>query len=437
MYRAALGLLGAVWVTACSPSAGTDPGSGQDGVGAGDTAAGGADTAGGGSSVGIGDGEGLLSDGTESRDPMAPEDLEGACAAIEQQAETIEVEVEVEVPVRVESDVPVAIYLMLDRSGSMDDGWSQIFQNLLGGWFGGGGGGPTRWESAVDAIKTFVADPESHGTKVALQYFPIDHGECNGAGYNDPAVPMGELPGNAAAINASLDATSPGGGTPMEGALEGLTQFCRAYKATNPEDRCVGVLITDGAPFGCNTSNSHLASIARQAFDSDGIVTFAVGMEGASFENLNMIAEGGQGDCNPALPGFQACDVTEKPEDFLEALRLIRRMVTFETVTETRTEVQSAPLPCEWTIPEPPEGETFDPDLVNLRFRTSDGIEQSLGRVPSAADCASFDGGWYYDDPGAPERIHVCESTCNVIANFPNARMDVLFGCKYVPSVPR
>jgi hypothetical protein len=93
-----------------------------------------------------------------------------------------------------------------------------------------------------------------------------------------------------------------------------------------------------------------------------------------------------------------------------------------------QTVVQSTPLDCAWAIPPPPEGETFDPEKVNVEFTSAGGSTGTIYHVDSAADCGP-QGGWYYDDPAAPTKVLVCPSTCSAIQADPGGTIDVLFGC--------
>src|SRR6185503_7847299 len=102
---------------------------------------------------------------------------------------------------------------------------------------------------------------------VALDVFPPllgDVGECTGAGYDAPMVALGALPTNAMPIKDALDAIPlpTGIGTPIEGALRGVTKFCLDFEAAHPEEDCVAVLVTDGAPMGCAGDTPTLEGIA-------------------------------------------------------------------------------------------------------------------------------------------------------------------------------
>jgi hypothetical protein len=98
--------------------------------------------------------------------------------------------------------------------------------------------------------------------------------------------------------------------------------------------------------------------------------------------------------------------------------------------------VDASTLDCQWVIPPPPAGETFNPKKVNVTYTPSNGGPPiDIYNVPTAADCGP-QGGWYYDDNNAPTKILVCPATCAQIQSDFNAKMDILFGCDTIP-VPR
>ena len=123
--------------------------------------------------------------------------------------------------------VPVDMFIMMDQSGSMSDTVT-----------GPNGAKGAKWDFLKQAFATFVLDPRSAGLGVGIQFFPIpdiDNSSCDAATYsvtNDPAepasgqgVPIAPLPGNAAAIVASLGAHTPGGQTPTVAALTGAIEY--------------------------------------------------------------------------------------------------------------------------------------------------------------------------------------------------------------------
>jgi hypothetical protein len=79
---------------------------------------------------------------------------------------------------------PVALFVMLDTSGSMVQDGSQ------------------KWNNAKQGIRDFVNSQAAAGLKVALTYFPNNDSACDGSGYDladvtgSAGVAMGPLPGS-------------------------------------------------------------------------------------------------------------------------------------------------------------------------------------------------------------------------------------------------
>lgn len=348
---------------------------------------------------------------TDMRVAQAPQEIvelpgaDGNCGATSVQAEQVIVEEQFEVEEEVTTVEPVAIYLMLDQSGSMV---------LL-------------WPGVANSVTQFVQDPMSAGVDVAIQYFPA-FGECTGTGYDVPEVPMGRLSGHAVNITNSLAAHGPFGiGTPIEGALRGVTRYCQNFQQQNPSEKCIAVFITDGAPSGCNEDHNAIVQIATDA-QAAGVTTYAVGLAGSDFTLLNRISmEGGAEDCDPG-PQY-ACDVTAGGDQLVVALNRIREAVT-TTVTriETVTMTVETPLECEWELPAPDNAaQGFDQDQVNVQLTAPGAADATLGKVASAADCVAD--AWHYDDATSPTRIIACPETCDMIQSTTGAAVDILLGC--------
>jgi hypothetical protein len=323
----------------------------------------------------------------------------------------------------VTSPAPVAVYIMQDQSLSM-----------LG----------AKWTSVQQAIQAFTTNPMSDGMDVAIKFFAGNTAnllDCTGADYQTPDVPIAPLPMNAQPINDSVNMHGPSTLTPIEPALRGGINFCEMFAASHPNEKCVLVFITDGTPDLCDGTQADLAQIAADA-NTKGILTFTVGMDGADFNMLDAIAVGGGTDCTPMTPGAadQACDVRGGTQAFVDALNTIRGTITTQV---TMQHVETKALACEFKIPAPPDGQTFDRDKVNVRL-TANGVPTDFSRVQSAADCANFnDTGWYYDDAMNPMKIEVCSNTCaaikaatgdgTMVTTTPPTgdapRVDVLLGC--------
>jgi len=92
----------------------------------------------------------------------------------------------------------------------------------------------------------------------------------------------------------------------------------------------------------------------------------------------------------------------------------------------------TTPLACEWDIPTPPEGETFDPTKVNVELEL-DGSLESIFYVENEAACAGGDGWYYFPDSVNPETIRICPTTCSKVQAANQASVDILFGCETIP----
>ncbi len=404
---------------AVAGTGGSDPGTGGADAGTAGSDAGSGATGGGSGGTGGAAGGGLAG--------SAPNPLEDGgieCFAEGVDPEPVQIEVEVQVPIDVPVPQPLAIYIMLDKSLSMNDPTVP-------------GGSTSKWSSAVSSINDFVQDPDSQHMEVALQYFPIGGAQCNGSGYDTPAVPMGPLPGNATSISSSLDGTQPSDFTPFEGALRGVTSFCAQFQTQTEGVPCIAVLVSDGEPTQCVGSDLNfgpLAAIADDAYSNSNVRTFTVGMEGASLPLLEQVAQFGGTDCTDGkasdTDGLFACDL-RSGMTLLEALEAIREWMTrIDFETQYRPDIQLQLSKCDWGIPEPPEGETFDKTMVNVQF-TEPGMDPvNIGKAPSEAGCSQVQDGWYYDNEDNPTTIIACPQTCEYITSVVDGRIDIQFGCE-------
>ncbi len=91
--------------------------------------------------------------------------------------------------------------------------------------------------------------------------------------------------------------------------------------------------------------------------------------------------------------------------------------------------VSSTTLDCGWTIPPPPDGQTFNKGKVNVLFTPGGATDgQPIGKVDNAGKCGA-NGGWYYDDEANPTLVLLCPASCDTIQGDPNGKIDVQFGC--------
>ncbi|HEX7668004.1 MAG TPA: hypothetical protein VF395_00365, partial [Polyangiaceae bacterium] len=149
----------------------------------------------------------------------------------------------------------------------------------------------------------------------------------------------------------------------------------------------------------------------------------------------------GGSDCSPGVPGNETCNVTTGgSQGFLDALNTIRKTVQVTTTSSqsvTTTTTQTTTLECEWAIPQPPSGQTFNKDLVNVTLSTGGGAKDPLGYLPAEAGCTAAAGGWYYDDPNTPAKILTCPDTCTMLKAATDTTVEVQVGCATVPAIAR
>ncbi len=283
----------------------------------------------------------------------------------------------------------LAIYVLLDRSGSMLD--------------------DNKWDDATTALDAFVNSSQAAGISIGLQYFPLA-AECTPEAYAKPAVPIAALPAHAAAIKASITAKQPAavGGTPTLPALRGGIEYARALIAANPDEAVVVALVTDGVPNTCNSTTHAVAAIAAEGVKGDPqVLTFVIGLEAGAVEDMRQIASaGGTGD--PVLVG-KSPDSAQKIVDALQFLR------------QTQTS-------CQYAIPDT-GGEPVVANDVTVSFTLAAGsTPTSLARVENANAC-EIANAFYVDDPAAPTRVELCPGACNNLQQSPGSKVTVSAGC--------
>lgn len=405
---------------------------------------------------------GFIDDPTAEPPMVEGPDLDDmtACAGLELVPEEVEVEVPMEITTTTEVLQPVAFYVVLDNSSSMETEIPSEDPAATGTPM-------TRWQVAVSSLQAFVTSPDSEGLDVAIQYFnpPGQQGDlgdetaadplCDGSFHSTPDVEMGHLPDNAQALVDSLTAARTATGTPTLGALTGGIAYCQAFEAMNAEENCVVVLVTDGVPSSCGMGGGgmgggmggDMAATTDAAADTlsaisaaglaAGVETFTVGMDGVppeGFTLLDAIALAGGTDCTPPDPGGESCNVSSTgSQGLVETLNSIRDTVTVtNTVTEVTTVIETQKLDCQWLIPEPEEEEgMINPDRVNVNLSLDGAEPQIIPSVEGEADCAANGGiGWYYDNAEAPTMIFACSESCSQIQNGVNPSVNILLGCE-------
>lgn len=304
--------------------------------------------------------------------------------------------------------VPLDVFVMLDRSGSMKETTST---------------GGTKWDEVKTAFKTFMADPSSSGLGMGLGYFGktgfLSDGKssCTVSEYEKPDVAIALLPGIASSINASLLLAKPFTDTPTGPALQGALGYARKFRTANAGHVVSVVLATDGMPTACSPTDIPGIAALAAAARGEGINTYVIGVLSSEDitkggdANLHQISKSGNGTDAFVIDSSKG-DVTKS---FMEALAKIR----------------GVRVPCEYLLP---SGAGADYAKVNV-IATRGGTSVTVPYVASASGCDPVNGGWYYDvapEKGKPKKILTCEATCKSFSIDVSTRVDIQVGCATV-----
>jgi hypothetical protein len=281
-------------------------------------------------------------------------------------------------------------------------------------------GGVTRIDAVRSAVGEFLKDPKSAGLGVGIGYFgqqPIGQTTCDTATYENADVPVASLPGNADAIIASLATREPTGETPSGAAIRGACKYGSEWKSAHLGREVVLLLVTDGEPKApvtcgdkgngpcCPTLEDAVAAATDCRAAKPGLKTYVLGV-GPFLDNLGRIAEAGGTDHAYLVSGG---DVSKQVVAALNAIR------------------SSAQIPCDLNMPPAPEGQTLSYDLVNIVYATEACAATALTYHETEAGCDDA-GGWYYDDPAAPQKIHLCAKSCDDVS-IPGGQLLFSVGC--------
>jgi hypothetical protein len=332
-------------------------------------------------------------------------------------------------------NLPAALELVIDTSGSMDDTAP--------------GTKSSKWVVVRDALTQAIAGLPASVSLGAL-YFPNENvqnstvAQAITACINTKAmVPMAVLGAAGSAqrntINQSLQGIRPASYTPTADAYDyALKSGLEPYMTTANKFM---LLITDGAPtaaLGCingltagrggmgggmvmdQPTAPIIAEVA--AADAMNIRTFVIGSPGSQMSSqggmdmrpwLSAAARAGgtaTAGCMDAGPNFCHLDMTQAP-DFGAALTAGLSTIVGQVVDS-----------CTFTIPAPPAGQTIDPNLTNLIITAADGTSK-LVLPDNTGTCTE---GWQFD---GTDKVVLCSQTCSEVKGDTQAHVQLVFGC--------
>jgi hypothetical protein len=310
--------------------------------------------------------------------------------------------------------LPLDMYVMIDTSGSMGPSTPTSCTVTAAT-------PATKLCRAVKALWGYFTSAGAAGNGVALQQF--NSTGCSAR--STPAVQMDALPNHLTPIQTWLEGLVNDGSTNTEGALLGLRDYTNPAVAPSPPvgfgkaagRNIIGILITDGDPQGCQTSIGTLDDIIDDHFTSTQVRTYVIGMEGATFSNVENLADGAGAPphtnyCGTSPPCSHYSVGAGDPAAFIDALNAI----------------QQSAVGCTFNYPSPPSG-VPDPTSLTVTYTPGSGSPATIPIVSSAAACGPS-GGFYVNNPSAPTRIDLCTASCDLVKADSAARLDIEIACQ-------
>jgi hypothetical protein len=386
--------------------------------------------------------------------------------------------------------VPVDMYIMFDRSGSM---------------LNETGAGPTKWDATRDALTSFIQDPRSEGLGVGLQYFPIGKpgvpatckgdSECGDAGpcvnrlcqpaRFGPSIPVtfcltdadcpllsaGCASAGSCASDASLACFALGAdGCGTGDACQPLTGECYGYATCEPSDyaqpevaiaplpdnaSALTASLTAAMPLGLTPTYAALGGALEHArahamanpfhrtvavLATDGTPAGCERDDAVSVETLARTGVSSDPSIWTYVVGVFGPDETEARATLDawataggtdSAFIIDPQQDVSAQFLEALEKIRNFALACEYQLPPSPNGSTLDYNAVNVAL-VIDQQTLDFRYVADKSRCDLAALGWYYDvEPkdGTPTKISVCEQACQMLRSTTNGRVEVRLGC--------
>jgi hypothetical protein len=95
-----------------------------------------------------------------------------------------------------------------------------------------------------------------------------------------------------------------------------------------------------------------------------------------------------------------------------------------QALIDTLGNIANSVISCNYTVPTPPAGQIIQPDRTIMVY--NDGSDGYYLVLENTAD--SCDRGWHFTD-ATNAGIEICDITCKLLQDNPNARLSLVFGC--------
>ncbi len=294
---------------------------------------------------------------------------------------------------------PLHLVFVLDRSGSMCEYTPSTNPRDCTN-------PNSKWQQATNAMKTFIASPDSRGIKASMIVFPyVDGGQCDSNKYVTPITAEVTLP-DTTTIGPAIDQhVAQSGQTPTMNALDGAVKYANSIMmATGGKEKVAIVIATDGVPQGCSDDGSINPASNIVKTVAGTIPTYVIGVGGQTGD-LNTLASSGG-----TSKAFTASNSTPSQ--------------TGKQLSDALTAIRTATVSCNFDIPAAPTGQTLDYTKVNVQV-TSKG---TAATSPYSPDCKDPTG-WRYDNPTAPKQVELCDGQCGTVKADAYSSVSLVLGC--------
>jgi hypothetical protein len=394
--------------------------------------------------------------------------------------------------------VPLDMYIMLDKSGSMTEKTDNGPQT------------PTKWAAVTAALDAFFTDPGSEGLGVGLQFFPLiadgvpptctSNQQCGAAGpcllktcSNQgvivPCAVNGDCPQGSSCVDLGQCSNNPDtyclpigadcNPGPMVDPCVQLTE-----STCLNQDSCSAADYADPAvEISTLSAAAPALNAAIAAITPEGATPTAPALQGAIDHSSTWAAanpthkvvavlatDGLPTECDPVDIG-QIAQIASDGQTAGVLTFVIGVFAQNDAVAQMNLDaiasaggtgtaffitgnqdvtaafldalhaIQGQTLACEYQIPAPPDGSDLDYGQVNVEYTPSGAsMPETIFYVASEAACDPDIGGWYYDvDPAGgqtPTTILMCPATCAKLEGE-GGKIDIKFGCQTVIPEPK
>ena len=296
---------------------------------------------------------------------------------------------------------PVELFLVLDRSASMEDGADGNSSSATN---------PSKWSQLIPALSTTItqADPT---ISWGMKSFPEDGSECVNATMTTKIdVPIAA--GNAAALNTAVKAlVDAGNGTPTGAAIRLATSYLTMLTTAGDDSRKYILLATDGEP-SCTGAIGSLAKAANSAAAATDSVAAVTAAATAGFHTFVVGVATTKTTDATTLNQLAIAGLEPSPDTRPGATRFYLASNQAQLVSTLEGIVNPVASNCVFPLSKPPPV----PDNIAVKVNGAKTPQDTMHTA-----------GWDYTD-ASDTAVQVYGSFCDTIKNNGNS-VEIIFGC--------